>query len=52
MMRTGGGYDYSHTARTVVDEAAQIVVAPKLTNNAADNDRLPVFLVAVKAPVR
>jgi hypothetical protein len=49
MKRAGGGYDYSYNAHTAVDEAAQIVVAAELTNNAADNDRLPVLLAAVKA---
>lgn len=49
MKRAGGGYDYSYNAHTAVDEAAQIVVAAELSNNAADNDRLPVLLSAVKA---
>ena len=49
MKRTGGGYDYSYNAQTAVDESAQIVVAAELTNNAADSDRLPVLLAAVKA---
>ena len=49
MKRAGGGYDYSYNAHTAVDETAQIVVAAELTNNAADNDRLPVLLAAVKA---
>ena len=49
MKRAGGGYDYSYNAHTAVDEAAQIVVAAELTNNAADSDRLPVWLAAVKA---
>lgn len=49
MLRAGGGYDYSYNAHTAVDEAAQIVVAAELTNNAADSDRLPVLLGAVRA---
>jgi transposase len=49
MKRTSGGYDYSYNAHTAVDEAAQIVVAAELTNNAADSDRLPVLQGAVKA---
>jgi hypothetical protein len=49
MKRAGGGYDYSYNAHTAVDEAAQIVVAAELTNNAADSDRLPVLLAAVRA---
>lgn len=49
MKRAGGGYDYSYNAHTAVDEASQIVVAAELTNNAADSDRLPVLLAAVKA---
>ena len=49
MKRAGGGYDYSYNAHTAVDEAAQMVVAAELTNNAADSERLPVLLAAVKA---
>ncbi|OGB13557.1 MAG: transposase [Burkholderiales bacterium RIFCSPHIGHO2_12_FULL_67_38] len=49
MKRAGGGYDYSYNAHTAVDEAAQIVMAAELTNNAADSERLPVLLAAVKA---
>jgi hypothetical protein len=49
MKRAGGGYDYSYNAHTAVDETAQIVVAAELSNNAADNDRLPVLLAQVKA---
>jgi hypothetical protein len=49
MKRAGGGFDYSYNAHTAVDEAAQIVVAAELTNNAADSDRLPVLLAAVRA---
>ena len=51
MKRAGGGYDYSYNAHTAVDETAQIVVAAELSNNAADSDRLPVLLAAVKAEV-
>lgn len=51
MKRSGGGYDYAYNAHTAVDEAAQIVVAAELGNNAADSDRLPVLLAAVKANV-
>ena len=49
MKRAGGGYDYSYNAHTAVDETAQIVVAAELNNNAADSDRLPALLSAVKA---
>ena len=49
MKRAGGGYDYSYNAHTAVDETAQIVVAAELSNNAADSDRLPVLLAAVRA---
>lgn len=49
MKRTGGRYDYSYNAQTAVDETVQIVVAAELSNNSADNDRLPVLLAAVKA---
>ncbi len=47
--RARGGYDCSYNAHTAVDETAQIVVAAELSNNAADSDRLPVLLAAVKA---
>ncbi len=49
MKRAGGGFDQSYNAHTAVDAAAQIIVAAELTNNAADADRLPVLLDAVKA---
>ena len=49
MKRAGGGFDYGYNAHTAVDETAQIVVAAELSNNAADSDRLPVLLAAVKA---
>ncbi len=49
MKRSGGGYDYGYNAHTAVDESAQLVVAAELSNNAADSDRLPVLLAAVKA---
>ncbi len=48
MKRAGGGYDYAYNAHTAVDETAQIVVAAELSNNAAESDRLPVLLQAVK----
>jgi transposase len=51
MKRAGGGFDYGYNAHTAVDETAQIVVAAELVNNAADSDRLPVLLAAVKANV-
>ncbi len=47
--RAGGGFDYGYNAHTAVDETAQIVVAAELNNNAADSDRLPVLLDALKA---
>jgi transposase len=49
MKRAGGGYDYAYNAHTAVDETAQIVVAAELSSIAADSDRLPVLLAAVKA---
>jgi len=49
MKRAGGGFDQSYNAHTDVDEAARIIVAAELTNNAADADRLPALLDAVKA---
>lgn len=49
MKRAGDGFDQSYNAHTAVDDAAQIIVAAELTNNAADADRLPVLLDAVQA---
>lgn len=49
MKRSDGGFDYCYNAHTAVDETAQIVVAAELSNNAADSERLPVLLAAVKA---
>ena len=48
MKRAGGGFDQSYNAHTAVDEAAQIIVAAELSNNAADSDRLPTLLDAVQ----
>jgi len=49
MKRAGGGFDQSYNAHTAVDDQAQIIVVAELTNNAADNDRLPILLDALKA---
>lgn len=49
MKRAGGGFDQSYNAHKGVDEAAQIIVAAELTNNAACADRLPELLDAFKA---
>lgn len=51
MKRAGGGFDYSYNAQAAVDEAAHIVVAAELTDNAADSGALPVLLAAVQANV-
>lgn len=48
MKRTGGGFDQCYNGHTAVDAYAQIIVAAELTNNGADNDRLPVLLQAVQ----
>jgi len=48
MKRAGGGFDASYNAQTAVDEAAHIIVAAELTNNASDAGELPVMLQAVK----
>src|SRR6185437_6251426 len=45
----GGGFEQSYNAQIAVDAEHQIIVAAELTNNAADNDRLPALLNAVKA---
>lgn len=49
MKRAGGGFDQSYNAHTAVDATAQIIVAAELSNNAADADRLPVLLDAIKS---
>lgn len=48
MKRAGGGFDQCCNGHTAVDAQAQIIVAAELTNNGADNDRLPVLLQAVQ----
>lgn len=48
MKRSGGGFDQCYNGHTAVDAHAQIIVAAELTNNGADNDRLPVLLKAVQ----
>lgn len=48
MKRAGGGYDASYNAQTAVDEAAHIIVAAELTNNASDAGELPTMLHAVR----
>lgn len=48
MKRAGGGFDQSYNAHTAVDDAAQIIVAAELSNNAADSDRLPALIEAVE----
>jgi transposase len=48
MKRAGGGYDASYNAQTAVDDAAHIIVAAELTNNASDAGELPTMLHAVK----
>ena len=48
MKHAGGGFDQSYNAHTAVDDQAQIIVVAELTNNAADNDRLPILLDVLK----
>jgi transposase len=48
MKRAGGGFDASYNAQTAVDDAAHIIVAAELTNNASDAGELPTMLQAVK----
>jgi transposase len=48
MKRAGGGYDASYNAQTAVDDAAHIIVAAELTNNASDAGELPAMLQAVR----
>ena len=49
MKRSGGGFDASYNAQTVVDEQAHIIVAAELGNNAADVGQLVPMLNAVEA---
>lgn len=48
MKRAGGGFDAGYNAQTAVDEAAHIIVAAELTNNAGDAGELPGMLRAVQ----
>lgn len=48
MKRAGGGFDASYNAQTAVDDAAHIIVAAELTNNASDAGELPSMLQAVR----
>jgi len=48
MKRAGGGFDASYNAQTAVDDAAHIIVAAELTNNASDAGELPTMLQAVR----
>jgi transposase len=48
MKRAGGGFDASYNAQTAVDDAAHIIVAAELSNNAADVGQLVPMLEAVK----
>jgi transposase len=48
MKRAGGGLDASYNAQTAVDDAAHIIVAAELTNNASDAGELPTMLQAVR----
>jgi transposase len=51
MKHAGGSFEQSYNAHTGVDAEHQIIVAAELTNNAADNDRLPHLLQAIKTNV-
>ena len=46
MKRAGGGFDPSYNAQTAVDEAAHIIVAAELGNNAPDANWLLPMLQA------
>jgi transposase len=47
MKRAGGGFDPAYNGQLAVDEAAHIIVAAELTNNASDAGELPKMLQAV-----
>jgi hypothetical protein len=49
MKHAGGSFEQSYNAHTAVDAEHQIIVAAELSNNAADNDRLPALLEAVQS---
>ena len=49
MKRAGGGFDASYNAQAAVDDTTHIIVAAKLTNNAADVGQLVPMLKAVRA---
>ena len=48
MPRAGGGFDPAYNAQTAVDDAAHIIVAAELINNASDARELPTMVAAVK----
>lgn len=48
MKHAGGNFDYSYNAQVAVDDAAHIIVAAELGNNAADSGQLLTVLAAVK----
>jgi transposase len=48
MPRSGGGFDPAYNAQTAVDDAAHIIVAAELINNASDGRELPAMVAAVK----
>ena len=48
MKRAGGGFDPAYNAQLATDEAAHIIVAAELTNNASDAGELPRMLQAVQ----
>jgi transposase len=49
MQRAGGGFDPAYNGQTAVDDAAHIIVAAELINNASDVRELPTMLEAVKS---
>lgn len=48
MKHGNGAYEQSYNGHTAVDAKHRIIVAAELSQNAADSDRLPVMLEAVK----
>lgn len=48
MKHGNGAYEQSYNGHTAVDAKNMIIVAAELSQNAADRDRLPVMLEAVK----
>ena len=52
MPRAGGGFDPAYNAQTAVDDAAHIIVAAELINNASDARELPTMVAGGQGRAR